>query len=41
MKTILLMRHAKSDWGEKVKDDWDRPLSKRGKKNLPEMARLL
>ncbi len=41
MKTILLMRHAKSSWGDKVKDDWDRPLSKRGKKNIPEMTQLL
>jgi len=41
MKTLLLMRHAKSSWGYKVKDDWDRPLAKRGEKNAPEMGKLL
>ncbi len=40
MKTILIMRHAKSDWntGEK---DFDRPLNPRGLKAAPEMAAFL
>ena len=28
---LLLMRHAKSDWGQGLKD-FDRPLNERGKK---------
>jgi len=34
----LLLRHAKSDWS-KDSDDHDRPLSERGRKAAPEMAR--
>lgn len=41
MKTLLLMRHAKSSWDDKVKDDRDRELSKRGKKNAEIMGELL
>lgn len=41
MKTLLLMRHAKSSWDEKDQDDYDRPLSKRGKKNAPHMGEML
>lgn len=41
MKTILLMRHAKSSWDEKEEDDRDRPISKRGKKNAEDIADLL
>lgn len=40
MKIILLMRHAKSSWDEQFKDDRDRPLSKRGRKNAGQIARL-
>lgn len=40
MKTILLMRHAKSSWDGKVEDDRDRPISKRGRKNAGQIARL-
>lgn len=40
MKTLLLMRHAKSSWDEKDQDDFDRPLSKRGKKNAPLMGEM-
>ncbi len=32
MKTILLLRHAKSDWNADYGSDHDRPLSKRGRK---------
>jgi phosphohistidine phosphatase len=41
MKTILLMRHAKSSWDGKEKDDRDRPISKRGKKNTENIAEML
>ena len=37
-KTLLLIRHAKSDWGNFLLADFDRPLNERGKKDAPEMA---
>lgn len=40
-KQLLLIRHAKSDWGNAGLDDFDRPLNKRGKANAPEMAERL
>jgi phosphohistidine phosphatase len=41
MKTVLILRHAKSSW--KVPDitDHDRPLNRRGKRDAPKMGRLL
>lgn len=41
MKTLFLMRHAKSDWSNPRLRDYDRPLNKRGTKNAPEMASRL
>ncbi len=41
MKTLLLMRHAKSSWKDDTLDDHDRPLNKRGKKDAPRMGQLL
>ncbi len=41
MKTLLIMRHAKSDYPAHVASDFERPLNKRGCKDLPRMARLL
>ena len=41
MKTLLLLRHAKSSWKDSDVDDHDRPLNKRGKKDAPRMGRLL
>lgn len=41
MKTLLLMRHAKSDWKDTDIKDIDRPLNKRGLKNAPRMGELL
>ncbi|MVT07047.1 SixA phosphatase family protein [Chitinophaga tropicalis] len=41
MKTLLLIRHAKSSWNDPDMDDFDRPLNKRGKQNAPEMAHRL
>ncbi|MEX1009529.1 MAG: histidine phosphatase family protein [Acidimicrobiia bacterium] len=32
MKTLHLLRHAKSDWGDSALPDHDRPLNKRGKR---------
>jgi phosphohistidine phosphatase len=40
-KQLLLIRHAKSDWGNADLRDFDRPLNKRGKANAPEMANRL
>ena len=41
MKTLYLVRHAKSSWDYPELDDIDRPLNKRGKKDAPEMGRRL
>lgn len=41
MKTLLLIRHAKSDWGNDGLSDFDRPLNDRGKKDAPVMAERL
>jgi phosphohistidine phosphatase len=41
MKTILINRHAKSDWADEGMADFDRPLSERGERDAPEMAERL
>ena len=41
MKTLLLMRHAKSDWGADYGVDHDRPLNERGKKSAQTMGRVI
>jgi phosphohistidine phosphatase len=41
MKTLLIMRHAKSSWKDEEIPDHDRPLTKRGQRNAPRMGRLL
>jgi phosphohistidine phosphatase len=41
MKTLLLLRHAKSSWKDPELDDHDRPLNKRGKSEAPRMGLLL
>ena len=38
MKTLLLFRHAKSDWGNPGMQDFDRPLNERGKKSAKRMG---
>ena len=38
MKTLLLLRHAKSDWGDPAREDFDRPLNARGRKAARRMA---
>lgn len=41
MKTLLLIRHAKSDWNDPLVKDFDRPLNDRGKHDAPMMAERL
>ena len=41
MKTLLLLRHAKSSWKQPEVADHDRPLNKRGKRTAPLMGALL
>ncbi len=38
---LLIMRHAKSDWGSAYNQDFDRPLNARGVKNAAAMAKWL
>ncbi|MDQ1127852.1 phosphohistidine phosphatase [Microbacterium sp. LKL04] len=40
MITLILVRHAKSDWGT-GQDDHERPLNDRGRRDAPVMARRL
>lgn len=41
MKTLMLMRHAKSSWAEPGTDDHERVLNARGRAAAPTMARWL
>ncbi|CAG0955711.1 MAG: histidine phosphatase family protein [Bacteroidetes bacterium] len=41
MKTIFLLRHAKSDWSNKELLDYNRPLNNRGLKDASFMSKLL
>lgn len=41
MKTLLLMRHAKSSWGQSGLEDHDRPLNGRGRMAADTMAHWL
>jgi len=38
MKKLTLIRHAKSSWKDPYLSDFERPLNKRGKSDLPGMA---
>lgn len=38
MKTLVLLRHAKSSWDDATLEDFDRPLNDRGRKAAPTMA---
>ena len=40
MKTLYIIRHAKSNWDNLSLDDIERPLSKRGLKDAPKMAKI-
>lgn len=39
--TLILMRHAKSSWGDLTLDDFERPLSDRGRRSAPVIAEWL
>lgn len=41
MKTLILVRHAKSSWDDPSLKDRDRPLNGRGKKDAPAMGERL
>jgi phosphohistidine phosphatase len=41
MKTLILVRHAKSSWNHPGLSDFDRPLNERGKTDAAEMAKRL
>jgi len=41
VKTILIMRHAKSSWDEGSLKDFDRPLNERGLNDAPRMGKYL
>ena len=41
MKTLYLVRHAKSSWKKPELSDHDRPLNRRGKKDAPKIGKLL
>jgi len=41
VKTVILIRHAKSDWGDPSLGDFDRPLNERGKTDAPVMGHRL
>jgi phosphohistidine phosphatase len=38
MKRLLIIRHAKSSWDNAELTDFERPLNKRGERDLPDMA---
>ena len=41
IKSLLLVRHAKSSWEDLSQKDFDRPLNDRGKKDAPAIAKRL
>lgn len=41
MKTLLLLRHAKSDWDDSSLRDFDRPLAARGERDAPRIGKAL
>jgi phosphohistidine phosphatase len=41
VKTLFLLRHAKSSWKQPEINDHDRPLNKRGKKEAPKVGKYL
>ncbi len=41
MKTLFILRHAKSSWDDATLADFDRPLNKRGSKTAPFMGELM
>ena len=41
MKTLLVLRHAKSSWNDPALDDHERPLNKRGRRDAARMGELV
>ena len=41
MKTLLVLRHAKSSWRDPALDDHERPLNKRGQRDALQMGELV
>lgn len=41
MKTLYIIRHAKSSWDDLDQADFDRPLNERGKRDAPRMGKRL
>lgn len=41
MKTLTLIRHAKSDWSDHCLSDHDRPLNERGQRSAPALGKAL
>jgi phosphohistidine phosphatase len=41
MKTLLIIRHAKSSWENAIVNDMERPLNERGRRDAPSMAQRL
>ena len=41
MKTLYVVRHAKSSWDDPDKPDFDRSLNERGKRDAPRMGKRL
>lgn len=41
MKTLYIVRHAKSSWDDHSLDDFDRPLNQRGERDAPVMGEVL
>jgi phosphohistidine phosphatase len=41
MKTLILLRHAKSSWDDPALADFDRPLNERGLRDAPRMGKEL
>ncbi len=41
MKTLLVLRHAKSSWNDSALDDHERPLNERGRRDGPRIGELV
>lgn len=41
MKTLFLMRHAKSSWENRDLSDFERPLNERGERDAPQMGKVI
>ncbi len=41
LRRLIMIRHAKSGWGNPLQSDFDRPLNERGRLEAPEMGKRL